>query len=167
MDLSVVNFKETGEVGTKFSEILQSARRHLDEIKAIPAISFSIAKAKLPTGPGIYVLYEGDQPIYVGRARDLRKRIRQHVNGTLSGSTFAFLLARNETKRQATYRPSGSRTDLLKNDTEFKSAFDQAIKKILQMTVKFVEIEDDNLQYFFEFLCALEFETKHNKFRTT
>ncbi|MBG1231250.1 GIY-YIG nuclease family protein [Aestuariivirga litoralis] len=167
MSSSVIDFGDSVELGTKFSGILKDARQHLAALKKGAAVSFERARNELPNSPGVYVFFQGDRPIYVGRARDLRKRIRQHVNGTASGSTFAFLLARNTTGRKVTYTTVGSRTDLLRNDLEFKKAFDESIQKILQMTIKFHVIEDDNLQYFFEFLCSLELETEHNKFRTT
>jgi hypothetical protein len=43
---------------------------------------------------GCYVLYENGKPIYVGRSKNLRNRINQHVGDTVS-ATFTYLLAKN------------------------------------------------------------------------
>jgi excinuclease UvrABC nuclease subunit len=52
----------------------------------------------LPTYRGVYVFYEKGNPIYVGRANNIRKRIQWHTRES-SGSesaSFAFNLAKRE-----------------------------------------------------------------------
>jgi excinuclease UvrABC nuclease subunit len=34
---------------------------------------------RVPVGPGVYVLYDGEQPIYVGKATSLRARFSDHA----------------------------------------------------------------------------------------
>src|SRR5688572_6584182 len=48
-------------------------------MKAFTRVSFDEIKAKVPTGPGIYKIYTlKDEPLKVGIAGNLQKRLRQH-----------------------------------------------------------------------------------------
>src|SRR6266545_744317 len=84
---------------------------------------------------GIYLLSEGSQHMYVGRSNRLRKRLGNHcrVGATYKMAAFAFRLARLETGYlKASYKPAGSRADLIKEPT-FRAAFDKAKDRIRHM----------------------------------
>jgi hypothetical protein len=155
------------ELEPTFSNLWDSANACLNSLKLMQEIDFANALKVAPEKPGVYVLFENNKPTYVGRARKLRSRLKGHVSGTAQASTFAFVLARNVTGKKPSYKTKGSRADLLKNDPVFKAEFDKSIAQIRNMKIKYLEIENDNLQYFFEFYCAIELQTPHNKFRTT
>src|SRR5579859_6326402 len=49
----------------------------------------------LPTGPGVYAFKDAKgEPIYVGKAVNLRARVRQYITGQDERPTVAFLMAR-------------------------------------------------------------------------
>lgn len=137
-----------------------------DELVSGEKIPFTLTK-NLPTKPGIYLLSEGGEDLYVGRtSRNLRNRMKGHGSGTHFSSTFAFLLARHETGIEATYKPKGSREDLM-SDPVFRPAFDRALERIKKMEVRHIVIEDDHVQHVFELYTALRLNTRHNHFRTS
>src|SRR6056297_345488 len=56
--------------------------------------------SKIPNVNGIYVFYENDKPIYVGRSnrKRLRKRLQEHArkSSNRNSATFAVLLAKEQ-----------------------------------------------------------------------
>ncbi|MEE8344890.1 MAG: GIY-YIG nuclease family protein [Woeseiaceae bacterium] len=113
---------------------------------------------------GIYLFSEKEKPLYVGRTNTLRTRLQQHTRNNENQATFAFLLARHETGRlQASYRPEGSRKDLLRNH-EFRDAFDRARERIRNMDVQWVEEVDPTTQAILEIYSAHETEAVYNSF---
>ena len=60
--------------------------------------SYWIANDPIPAAAGIYVFSVDDTPVYVGRTRNLRRRLQQHSgkDSTHFSASFAFLIARRE-----------------------------------------------------------------------
>lgn len=120
------------------------------------------------SGPGIYVFSELRIDLYVGRTRNLRRRIQQHV-GAGSGeavAAFAFRLAREATGHvTASYQSKLSRAELM-NQSEFAAALGDAKARIKSMTVRTIAIEDDLTQCLLEIYAATVLATRHNSFRT-
>ena len=60
----------------------------------IDKLSFSKgAVAKLPESPGIYIFYDADDvPIYVGKAKNLKARVRSYLATNLSGKTAQMII---------------------------------------------------------------------------
>lgn len=154
---------------------MSEARSFKEYISKLPSLHrklndsspMSISPAKqFPNSPGIYVLMENEQPIYVGRSKKIRQRIQNHIGGRPEQSSFAFKLAREITGKKASYKPEGSRQDLM-NDPDFKNAFQITVDRIRNLKVKFVIIEDDVLQHLFEVYASLELKTPHNQFGTS
>ena len=88
-----------------------------------------------------------------------RKRYAQ--NGA-----FAFRLAREATgQTKATYRPRGSRADLMR-DPAFVRAFDDAKARIRAMDIRFVEETNPTRQCVLEVYVAVALRTPYNKFDT-
>lgn len=115
--------------------------------------------------PGVYLLSEGSNHLYVGRTVDIGRRLSRHL-GTPITASFAFLLAREATgKVTATYRSKGSRKDLAR-DPVFAEAFDQAKARIKNMDTRYLEVADPVRQCLLEIYVALTLETRYNEFAT-
>ena len=134
----------------------------------------SMKPAKLVTLPkrmpqmGIYLFSEGDKHLYVGRTRQLKRRIREQANiNKIVGASLAFRLAREETGYVTpTYRKKGSRNDLL-SKPEFREALANAQERIRNMDVRYVEEADPIRQTLLEVYVAVVLDTPHNKFTTS
>jgi predicted GIY-YIG superfamily endonuclease len=115
---------------------------------------------------GVYLFTEGTKHLYVGRTKNLKRRIYEHSTPSSDDVPFAFRLAREKTNRsRATYKTHGSRKELLK-DPKFKVAFAEAKKRIRGMSVRFVVEEDPLKQALLEIYVALALSTPHNDFDT-
>ena len=116
---------------------------------------------------GIYALEERDQIVYVGRTRNLRKRLRSHISFSkrANKASFAFRRTRIETGKQATYKTRDAKKTLMK-DPVFVEAYIRHIERIKQMTVRFVEIADPVTQYLFELYAHLEYDLPLDGFDT-
>lgn len=137
----------------------------LARLKTCPPTPASNASA-LPRSPGVYVLFDQKEAVYVGRSKNIRQRIGNHTSGRAEQSSFAFKLARLRTGRSATYTPTGSRKQLM-TDPAFVLAFGDGVEWIRALEVRYVVIEDDILQHLFEVYAALAFKTRYNEFRTS
>lgn len=139
----------------------------LQQLMMSPAMS-PLALPASVSGPGVYLFSEHGADLYVGRTRDLRRRIRQHANPSSRHrvAALAFRLAREATGHlNATYGTEGSR-DALSANQEFAAAFDKEKVRIASMTVRAIEIRDDLTQCLFEIYAATVLATRHNAFRT-
>ena len=147
----------------QFDNVIECVRAKFTELCASPKHTI----AHLPKGmpePGIYLIYEGGERLYVGRTNRLRKRLQSHTRNNHNQATFAFLLARHETGNlKASYKRDGSRKDLLGNP-HFRAAFDTARERIKKMTVQFVEEADPIKQTILEVFTAFETKAKFNDF---
>lgn len=68
------------------------------ELLARESLSFgNVVSGKVPDRPGVYVIFnEQDEIIYVGRTRNLRRRLlRDHRRGNVRGSQFRKALMQN------------------------------------------------------------------------
>lgn len=127
------------------------------------------AEAEAPAKAGIYIFYdEPDQPRYVGRTRNLRRRLRQHAHpdATHYSASFAFARARREGEGV----PSEKLTRAaLAADPIFAPIFAQHRQRVGQMWVRWVEEEDDIVQTLLEVYAAVTLGTTahYNSFRTS
>ena len=116
---------------------------------------------------GIYVFYEEDKPIYVGRSNRIGKRLKEHgnVNSSHFSASFAFLLAKQIAKENnIEFKREGknkSRTEI-QNDSEFD--FKNQKQRVAKMKFKTIEIEDSNFQAIFEIYVSMQLNTFYNKF---
>jgi len=116
----------------------------------------------------VYLLSEGEQPLYVGRTRRLRQRLREHsIAGALHNqAVFAFRLAREMTGRMTPgYSSKGSRA-ALSADPSFAESFAQAKSRVRRMDLRFVEKPDPLRQALLEIYVAVTLRTKYNDFNT-
>lgn len=147
----------------RFDNVIECVRAKFAELCASPTHTIAHLPKEMPE-PGIYLFSEGGQPLYVGRTNRLRNRLQYHTRNNHNQATFAFLLARYQTGNlKASYKPEGSRKDLLENP-EFRAAFDTARERIRKMDVQFVEEPDPIKQTILEVFTAFETEAEFNDF---
>jgi excinuclease UvrABC nuclease subunit len=126
----------------------------------------SICSDSLPKHPAIYVFYDQNKPVHVGRTRNLKRRLDGHLRKSHYTATFAFKETRRLTKnKKATYTSSGSRTALL-SDTAFVGVFEEQLNRLRKMSVKYLVINDSVDQYLLELYAALEYGTSLSEFDT-
>ena len=118
---------------------------------------------KLPE-QGIYVFYENDKPIYVGRTNRMPKRILEHGSPTPTrAATFAYLVAKRELEcRGITPEPKpGKPASRITNaDVEkHPGVISAARKRISKMQFRVVEINDPIEQTIFEVYATLNLGT--------
>lgn len=123
-----------------------------------------------PNAPqkGIYLFSDGARPMYVGRTKNLKRRIVNHCgNGSRENqAVFAFKLARETTgKPKAAYTTDGSRAALMK-DPAFAASFTEAKKRVRRMDLRFVEEPDSLRQALLEMYVAVVLRTPYNDFDT-
>jgi hypothetical protein len=116
---------------------------------------------------GIYVFYENNLPIYVGRSNRMKDRIQWHCrpSSAHNSATFAFNIAKMEAQKR------GVKIDISRNELEanqvFAKLFSLAKERVSKMSIRVVEINDPHLQTIFEVYAALSLNTKEfNDFET-
>lgn len=118
-------------------------------------------------GQGIYVFYEDNTPIYVGRSNNMRRRIKEHcaASSTHYSATFAFKLAKRKAGKKGVDLNRTQKS--LAKDLAFANIFSEERRRVSKMYVRVVEIEDQITQYLFEAYAVLELGTKeYNDFWT-
>jgi hypothetical protein len=116
----------------------------------------------------IYLFSENDIPLYVGRTRRLRGRLRGHcASGSKENeASFAFQLARElHGTIEAAYTTEGSRKSLM-NDVTFCSHFDSSKDRLRNMDIRWVEEDDPLRQALLEIYVSVVLRTPYNDFDT-
>ena len=147
-------------------------RRHIESlhpsferlVNSAPFVFSELPKA-LPKA-GIYLFSEGDRHLYVGRTNGIRSRLQQHCRPSSSHNTapFAFRLAREACNvLRATYKPEGSREQLLENPA-FLAAFTSAKARLRAMQIRVVAEADPLRQALLEMYIAVSLAAPYNDF---
>ncbi len=116
---------------------------------------------------GIYVFFEDNKPIYVGRSNRLKKRLKEHSQRSSDhySATLAFRIA-----KQILYKPQkkgGKQTnEQLMENKDFVEGFEAAKDRIAKAKIRFIEIEDQIEQAMFEIYASLALNTEFNDFNT-
>lgn len=142
----------------KFDDLLCTPKRNLMDIPRSTA------------GSGVYLLSDANDNgkiVYVGRTKNLGRRLKNHVASSHNQASFAFKVARQVTGLKPTYKKRGSRQDLLENHAGFRAAFEEAIKWIRTLDVRFVEEPDPIRQALLEILTASRTQATYNEFHTS
>lgn len=108
---------------------------------------------------GIYVFFENNEPIYVGRTNRMRGRLKEH-GGISSGhnkAPLAFNMAKKAALQQG-FNINMKRAELEKNPL-FSVLFMEAKERVRGMSVKVVPIEEPVLQTLFEVYASMELGT--------
>ena len=115
---------------------------------------------------GIYVFYENGKPIYVGRSKNLKQRFRQHRQQSSghNSATFAFMVAKLDAEKVGV---DIKRTRVeLQNDSVFSPIFSKTKRRISEMQVQVLQMDDPIEQTLFEVYAALELKTEYNNWET-
>ena len=116
---------------------------------------------------GVYVFYQNNKPVYVGRSNNLKRRIQQHGRPSSghNSATFAFTLAKERMESTEKIPKFITRKEL-EEAPGFAEAFFAARLKVTEMQIRVVEIPDQIEQAIFEIYAHLILNTKYNDFRT-
>ena len=113
---------------------------------------------------GVYVFFEDDKPIYVGRSNRLKKRLKEHSQRSSDrySATLAFRIAKQNT---STLQKKQANEQLMKN-RDFVEEFEAAKDRIARTKIRFIRIKDQIEQAMFEIYAALALNTRYNDFGT-
>lgn len=118
---------------------------------------------QLPQVPdrGIYVFYNGDNPIYVGRTNGMRRRLQEHGRPSSghNSATLAFAMASLIAADRGVDSIGALSRDKLQSDPEFKKWFDATKEMVSKMGIRVVEVNDPIEQAVFEVYAALKLGT--------
>ena len=127
-----------------FATAIDDIKSAFQRLVEMDPFCLSTRPSPVPKGQaGVYILYESDRPLYVGRGRDLRKRLANHRSTSVTAATLAVKMARIAAKTPTTYTSAHKASNLLKTNPAFKAEFERATTRIRAMQVRYVAIEDD------------------------
>jgi hypothetical protein len=120
--------------------------------------------AGIPT-QGVYVLYEENKVLYVGRSNHLKTRIQQHgrASSRQHVAPFAYKLGVEMIKSRGVDISPYSRKQLEK---KFSKDFAEARRRIAEMRVRLIEIREQEKQALFEIYATIELRSRYNDFDT-
>ena len=127
-----------------FASTIDDIKRDFRRLIETDAFLITKRPSPVPKLPGVYVLYESDRAVYVGRGRDVRKRLANHRSSQASAASFTVKLARIAAKTPSTYTSATKAENLLKTDPTFKAAFERERERILAMHVRYVVTDYDD-----------------------
>lgn len=137
----------------------------LDELLACPPYPMQAMK-DWGGVKAVYAFFESGEARHVGRTRNLRQRIGGHTTNSHFSASFAFAESRRKLGIPVTYRKGEGRAALMERE-DFRREFDWQQKRIRQMTVKFVRVDDPITQHLFELYAALQLDTPLDGFETS
>jgi hypothetical protein len=113
----------------------------------------------IPAAPGVYLFTRRDEPVHVGQAADLRKRLAEQCRPS-SGhtrATLAFAIARRAARREG-IDVDGPPARLATSD-EFVPFFDRAKEAVAALPVRYLEVDSPELRQLFEVYGTLALGT--------
>jgi len=151
-------------MNTKYQDIISRFPNYMkkltDDSPVLPYELENIPKR------GIYVFYENGKPIYVGRSKNLKQRFRQHRQQSSghNSATFAFMIAKLDAEKVGV---DIKRTrEELQDDPVFSPIFSKTKKRVSEMQVQVLQMDDPIEQTLFEVYAALELNTEYNNWET-
>ena len=149
----------------EFYKIVEQMPDLLNQLSKLPLRPWGNL-GELPT-KGIYVFYEDGRPVYVGRSRNLERRLKEHGNqsSTHYSSSFAFNMAKNDAVKKGV---DINRTrKQLDEDPAFNKLFSEAKTRVSNMGVRVIAIDDAIVQTLFEVYASVALDTReYNYFDT-
>jgi len=114
----------------------------------------------------VYVFYESDKALYVGRSNRLKTRLQEHGRWSSkhNSASFAFNLAKE--KMRAKEIPPYVMRKELEQAPGFDKAFFEAKNRVAQVKIRVTQIDDQVTQALFEIYAALALNAPYNDFRT-
>ena len=151
------------EIKPTYRDLVKSEPFRVDN----PPSSVTGAGKKHPVA-GVYILYEGpDRPLYVGRTRDLRRRLSDHGSSSVTRATLTVKMARIAAGKGTNYKTDRKAQTLYDEDSTFRTEFDKARARIRAMQVRYVKEDDDVRQALLEIYAAVKLDTIYNSFKTS
>ena len=142
----------------KFDEMIEQLPLLLNKLVNSP----SKKRDTLSTLPqkGIYVFYENEFPIYVGRSNRIKQRLLEHSrsSSTHTSATFAFNLAKEAAKEKEMDVNNKARVHL-ETDLVFSGLYSEAKERVSKMSIKVIKIDDPILQTIFEVYASVKLNT--------
>jgi hypothetical protein len=105
--------------------------------------------SRIPAAPGVFLFTRRDEPVHVGEAADLRKRLAEHCRPS-SGhtkATLAFEIAKRAATREG-IAVDGPPARLATSD-DFAPYFDRAKEAVAALPVRFLEVDSRELRALF------------------
>lgn len=138
-----------GSGADEFRQIVDDLQPLLARLTESPKFKLADHPA-IPQVPGIYMFSEGPNPIYVGESRNLERRLRQHTSSSSDGNSapLAFNLALREARAQG-LDVTGTREEIAPRP-EFDVLFEDARRRVAEMNVQVVEVDDPLTRAIFE-----------------
>jgi len=150
----------------EYTDKMQSRFQELSEKEPIARGEIGKDPEKVPQ-QGVYVFYENDIAMYVGRSNRLKERLREHSQSRQHYSaTLAIKIAKRNMPTLQNEERKPTVKQLMDNE-DFKKEFEYARDKIAKMKIRCVKIEDQIEQAMFEIYAHLELDTEFNDFKTT
>jgi hypothetical protein len=151
----------------QFRLYVESLHDAFERLRSMKPVSAATLPKILPK-QCIYLFSDNGKPMYVGRTRELRQRMRNHCapGSEHNQAVFAFKLARELTGNvTVSYAAEGSRKNLLSDEKFFKT-FIESKSRIRNMELRFVEEKDPLRQALLETYVAFVLKTPYNDFDT-
>ena len=113
---------------------------------------------------GVYVFFEVNKAIYVGRSNRLKERLKEHSQRSAvhNSATLAIRMA----KRNISTQQKKKTTKQLMEDSNFVKKFEVAKNRIARTEIRFIDIKDQAEQAMFEMYAILALKTEFNDFGT-
>ena len=148
----------------KFDEMIDKLPDLLKQLENSPSKNRDIL-GTLPQ-KGIYVFYENECPIYVGRSNRIKERLQEHSrpSSTHTSATFAFNLAKEAAIKKGIDVNNKSRVNL-ERDSAFSNLYTEAKERVSKMSIKVIKIDDPIIQTVFEVYASIKLKT-FNEFDT-
>ena len=123
----------------RFVKHLHTLQPTLERLLSVPSFKVTALPKDMPAS-GVYLFSENGRHLYVGRTRNLRRRLKDHCRGDRNTASFAFLLARKKTGnlRRRAYTSDGSCAYLMRQGS-FRTVFFAQVERVKQMDVRFVK----------------------------
>lgn len=149
----------------QFDKIIENMPLLLDRL--LDTALFTRANLRGVPERGIYVFYEEEAPIYVGRSNRLRQRLLEHgrPSSRHNSATFAFNLAIEAADDKGINIEGKTRTEL-EHGTSFANLHAEQKKRVAAMQVRVIKLIDPIEQTLFEVYTALALRTAYNDFDT-
>jgi predicted GIY-YIG superfamily endonuclease len=150
----------------KFLSHVEALKPQLERLLGMQPVTPLTMPKDMPL-KGVYLLSDGEKPLYVGRSNTVKKRIGRHSrpSATHKMASFAFRIARKKTGNMTpTYKKGEGSRDALMNDAKFVAAFEDAKARIRKMNLRFVEEADPVRQALLEIYVAIALDTPYNEF---
>lgn len=151
----------------RFEGLVAQLPHLLNDLLACPP-HFAGERPVAPRVSGVYLFSEGGRPRYVGRTRDCRRRLGDHIrpSSPQNSAPFAFNLARRELD-EAGQLTMGTRAAIAAHDA-FSDEFAKAKQRIRRMEFRFVAISDPAVSTIFEVYASIALGTEgdYNLFET-